>query len=218
MNTTLTSLPVDGSTGYASFTNDYSLITSETPLGTYTIPVSCGVIFVEDNAWIEGTVASKVTIAAADVVDPGVYPNIVLPNNILYAAFDGSDGLTAIASHNVLIGPNTPQNLTLDGIFIAQSGTFGRNLYDCNNPAYQYRGKLSMRSSFQCCARTIIGLGASAIADKAHGPAILIHYGHSYLTGKIRQSAALYAVYFHTMAVRRLAANELIYFRYAYRR
>jgi hypothetical protein len=144
VSTTLTSIPVDGSTGYASFANDYSLIVDETVFGTYTIPADCGVIFVEDNAWIEGTVSTKVTVVAANVVNQGVSPNIVLPNNITYTVFDGSTGLTAIASHNVLIGPNTPQDLTLDGIFVAQSGAFGRNLYDCNNSAYQYRGKLFM--------------------------------------------------------------------------
>lgn len=121
---------------------DYTLISSEQTLGTYTIPSNCGVIFVEDNAWIEGMVSQKVTIIAADVADQGVYPNIVLPNNITYTAYDGSAGLTAIASRDVLIGPNTPQDLTLDGIFVAQSGAFGRNLYDCSHSSYQYRGKL----------------------------------------------------------------------------
>ena len=147
VNTSLTSVPVDGSTNYTSDANDYSLISSETTVGTYTVPSTCGLIFVEDNAWIEGSISQKVTVVAADVADVGVYPNIVLPNNITYTVYDGSTGLTAIASHNILIGPNTPQNLTLDGIFVAQSGAFGRNLYDCDWPAYQYRGSLTMLGS-----------------------------------------------------------------------
>jgi hypothetical protein len=147
VSTSLWSVPVDGSSG--SFIKDYSLIATngETTLGTYPIPSNCGLIFVEDNTWIEGTVSGKVTIVAANVADTGVYPNIVITNNILYTAFDGSVGLTAIASHNLLIGPNTPQNLTLDGIFVAQSGAFGRNwYYDCytGSSGYQYRGTLSM--------------------------------------------------------------------------
>lgn len=147
VNTTLKSVPVDGSTGYISSTNDYSLITGEPTNSTYTIPAGCGVIFVEDNAWIEGIISTKVTVIAANANSAsGIYPDIVLPNNITYTAFDGSAGLTAIASRNVLIGPNTPQDLTLDGIFVAQSGSFGRNRYDCSGggSAYQYRGKLSM--------------------------------------------------------------------------
>ena len=145
VSTNISSVPVDGSTGFSFYAKDYSLITSESVLGTYPIPANCGVIFIEDNAWIEGSVSSKVTLIAANVTTQGVYPNIVLPNNLTYTAFDGSAGLTAIASHNILIGPNTPQDLTLDGIFVAQSGAFGRNLYDCNaSSAYQYRGTLSM--------------------------------------------------------------------------
>ncbi len=151
VNTRLKSVPADGSTSYSNPTSDYSLISNESAVGTYSIPASCGVIFVEDNAWIEGTIASKVTVVAANVTRPGGKPNIILPNNLVYTAFDGSVGLTAIASHNVLIGPNTPQDLTLAGIFVAQSGAFGRNMYNCssnsNGSSYQYRGKLYMLGS-----------------------------------------------------------------------
>jgi hypothetical protein len=140
----LMSIPVDGSTGYAHSVHDYSLITGESAVGTYAIPPSCSLIFVEDNVWLEGTIPSKITVVAADVAHPGVYPDVVLRNNIVYTAFDGSVGLTVIASHNILIGPDTPQDLTLDGLFVAQSGAFGRNLYACDMPLYQYRGKLSM--------------------------------------------------------------------------
>ena len=140
VNQNLYSYPADGSANW--FVPDYSLISSETTLGTYTIPSQCGVIFVEDNAWIEGSISSKVTVVAADVADQGVYPNIVVPNNITYTAFDGSAGLTAIASHDLLIGPNTPTNLTMDGIFVAQSGVFGRNFYSCNS-SYADRSDLN---------------------------------------------------------------------------
>ncbi|MHB0865873.1 MAG: hypothetical protein ACYC1Y_03175 [Minisyncoccota bacterium] len=137
--TNLLSYPADGSS--QSFVHDYSLIKSEAFLGTYAIPPTCGVIFVEDNAWVEGSLSTKVTVVAANVVDAGVYPNIVVPNSITYTAFDGSAGFTAIASHNVLIGPNSPMNLTMDGIFVAQSGVFGRNFYSCNQ-SYASRSNL----------------------------------------------------------------------------
>lgn len=144
VNTTLKSIPVDGSTSFATAVNDYTLITGESLLGTYNIPSSCGLIYVEDNVWVEGTISGKITLVAANVVSAGIYPDIVIPNNIVYTAFDGSVGLTAIASHNVLIGPDSPQDLTLNGIFIAQSGAFGRNMYGCSTPTYQYRRNLTM--------------------------------------------------------------------------
>ncbi len=138
--TTLSSYPADGSA--SSFVSDYTLINNESNVGTYAIPANCGVIFVEDNAWIEGTITQKVTVIAANVVNPGVNPNIVVPNNLVYSAFDGSVGLTAIASHNLLIGPNAPTNLTMDGIFVAQSGAFGVNLYTTS--PYSQKGNLNM--------------------------------------------------------------------------
>lgn len=147
VETNLSSIPNDGSTNYLDYAKDYSLITGETVLGTYTIPAGCGAIFVEDNVWVEGTISMKITLVAANAIPAsGVSPNMVITNNITYTTFDGTAGLTAIASNNLLIGPNTPQDLTLDGIFVAQSGAFGRNLYDCSNggTAYQYRGKLTM--------------------------------------------------------------------------
>jgi hypothetical protein len=122
---------------------DRILIQNETLHSTYTIPASCGLIFVEDNVWVEGTVPSKVTVVAANVTDGDIKPNAYLTNNILYGAADGTDGLTLIAQNNVLIAPNSPQNMTLNGVFIAQGGAFGRNLYQCPS-AYEPRTSLTI--------------------------------------------------------------------------
>lgn len=114
----------------ADDTDDWALIGNETAYATVTIPSSCGLIFVEDNVWVEGTIPSKVTLVAANVVNAGVAPNAYLVNNIQYGATDGSDGLTLMAEHNVLISPSAPNSMTLNGIFIAQDGAFGMNAYD----------------------------------------------------------------------------------------
>ena len=119
-------LPVDNPVAYV---NDYTLINTQSFYETYTLPSNCGLIFVEDNTWIEGTIPEKVTVVAADVADQGVYPDIVLHGNIVYGATDGSDGLTVIGAHDILIAPDSPNTMTLDGIFVAQSGAFGRNYY-----------------------------------------------------------------------------------------
>jgi uncharacterized protein YkuJ len=140
--------PIDGVS-----TSDNTIIASETTLGTYSIPSTCGLIFVEDDVWVEGTVDKKVTLVAADVTNSGVKPNIILPNNITYTATDGSVGLTAIAENNVLIAANSPQNMTLNGIFVAQTGAFGRNLYDCPS-SYEPRGTLTIRGTTVSNLRT----------------------------------------------------------------
>ena len=114
---------------------DYNIIKTQTYLGNYTVPSSCAVIFVEDRAWIEGTVSSKVTVAAADFIDSNYSPDAYLANNILYSAYDGTAGLTVIAEGNVLIPLNSPDIMEVHGIFVAESGSYGRNLY-LNNSAY----------------------------------------------------------------------------------
>lgn len=129
---------------------DRTLINNKTFYATYAIPSACSLIFVEDNVWVEGTIDRKVTVVAANVTNTGVEPNAMLPGNITYAATDGSDGLTLIAENNILITPNSPTNMTLNGIFVAQGGAFGRNYYwrssndDRCNTSYEPRGTLTI--------------------------------------------------------------------------
>lgn len=121
---------------------DRMLVSNETFYSTMTIPADCGLIFVEDNVWIEGVVDSKVTVVAANVTTTGIEPNVMLPDNLTYAQTDGTDGLTVIAQNNILITPDSPYNMTLNGIFVAQGGAFGRNYYA--NPTYDARGTLTI--------------------------------------------------------------------------
>jgi len=107
--------------------NDYHTITSQTLVGTYTIPAGCPVIYSQAKLWLEGVVGSKITVLAADT---GSYnPDVILQNNITYASGSGSSGLTAIAERSVVTPLVSPDNLTVRGVFVAQSGYFGRNYY-----------------------------------------------------------------------------------------
>ncbi len=145
--TRLSVVPVNG----ADPSSDYALIGNETAYNTYTIPATCGLIFVEDNTWVEGTIPAKVTLVVANVTTPGVTPDAFLRSTIAYASPDGSDGFTLISSHDVLITPDSPQNMTLDGVFVAQGGAFGRNYYGnaglgCDG-TYEPRGTLTILGS-----------------------------------------------------------------------
>ncbi len=109
---------------------DYHVISQETKIySDQTIPSGCGLIFLEDNLWIEGNVKGKTTIVSADLIHPNIDTNIILNGNINYTTFDGSDGLAVVAEHNILIPLYSPDQMTLDGIFLAQKGHFGRNHY-----------------------------------------------------------------------------------------
>lgn len=95
----------------------------------YAIPAGCPIIFIEDNVWLEGTVSGNATLVAANLVNAGIDPNIVLTGNITYAHASG-DGLTAIAENSLLISLQSPDAMHLSGIFVADKGHLGRNRYD----------------------------------------------------------------------------------------
>ncbi len=112
-----------------SNTIEPSIIKGQTLLGTYNIPSSCSLMFFEDRVWVEGTVNGKVTVVAA-TPDAGTTPDTYLNNNIYYAAYDGTDGITVIAERNVLIPLVVPNTMEIHGIFIASNGHYGRDLFD----------------------------------------------------------------------------------------
>ncbi len=117
----------DPAVGYYDW-DDFS-ISSEYLYGTYVIPPSCSVIYVEDRIWPEGVIKGKVALATANLVDLNVNADAILKNNITYASSDGSDGFTLVSEGSVYIGPQSADNLELHGIFVAQTGAFTRNHY-----------------------------------------------------------------------------------------
>lgn len=122
---------------------DYFTITSEYRYGQ-PIPIdsTCPLIFFEDNLWPEGVVKGKVTVVSANLINPNLDTDVILPGDIDYTVKDGSDGLTLISERNILIGPQSPNQMELRGIFVAQKGRFSRNHYPGN-----FREKLEIYGS-----------------------------------------------------------------------
>lgn len=111
---------------------DYFTISNEIYYQNFSIPSSCSAIFVEDNLWPEGKIKGKVILVSADLIDPNKDTDIILEKNLDYSTTTGSDGLTLIGERNVLIGPDSPNEMILRAIFIAQKGHFSRNHYPGN--------------------------------------------------------------------------------------
>lgn len=91
----------------------------------FTVPVPAnGVIFVEDNTWVEGVVNGRVTVVAAELpYSANSAPTIYIPNNITYLSKDGADVLGLISQKDVVVTYNAPDDLEVDAAMIAQNGS-----------------------------------------------------------------------------------------------
>ncbi|MFA7319559.1 MAG: pilus assembly PilX N-terminal domain-containing protein [Parcubacteria group bacterium] len=109
----------------------------------YAIPNN-GVIFVESNIWLEGTInKNKVTIVAANLIGGGESNIFIGNNNILYTNLDGADILGVIAQNDVEVIRNSQNNLVIDGAFIAKDGRVGRENYGMSD----YKSSITMNGS-----------------------------------------------------------------------
>jgi Tfp pilus assembly protein PilX len=102
---------------------------NRTLLSNKPIPAN-GVIYVEDNLWVEGTVKGRVTVAAAVLpYVAGTAPSIMIPNNIVYLAKDGTNSLGLISQQDILVTYDAPNSLEIDAALIAQNGADQRWYY-----------------------------------------------------------------------------------------
>ena len=92
-----------------------------------------GIIYVEDRTWVEGTVAGRVMVAVAKLpYNAATAPSILIPNNILYTAKDGSASLGLLAQQDVLITYSSPNDLEIDAAMVAQNGSTERYYFPGN--------------------------------------------------------------------------------------
>jgi len=97
----------------------------------YPLPAN-GIVFVEDDAWIEGTSGSDFTLVAARLSGGGNEASIILPNSLVYAQI-GQEGKTGLIAQKDIIVPNdVPANLTIHAAMYAQNGIISRPPYRNN--------------------------------------------------------------------------------------
>lgn len=99
---------------------------------TQTLPTN-GLIFIEDRTWVEGTVSGRVLVAAARLpYNVNTAPSILIPNNILYTAKDGTVTLGLLAQKDILVTYFAPATLEIDAALIAQNGSVQRYYFPGN--------------------------------------------------------------------------------------
>jgi len=120
-------------------------IQNQTLLGNYAFPAN-GIIFLEDNIFINGQVNSaRLTIIAALLPDnASTRKNIIINNDLLYTNYDGSDVIGLIAQGNINAGLVSEDDLRIDAALIAQNGRVGRHYYENDCSPYNIRQTITL--------------------------------------------------------------------------
>lgn len=120
--------PVWGYDG-EDWVRDSDDIKNESFEGNYTIPSSCGIIFVEDDLWIEGVIKGKVTVVAAKI-QGSAKKKIRIVGDLIYNAKTGADVLGLVSQTDILIPLYDAANdLEIDAALLAQGGHVFRKHY-----------------------------------------------------------------------------------------
>jgi len=103
----------------------------------YDLPEN-GLIFAQDDVWVEGTVKGKVTVVAAnlELTRPN-FAKITINDNITYFVpdgypddyRDGNSSLGLMAEGNVLVPGYSPTNLRIDAVMLSQNEHVYRRNY-----------------------------------------------------------------------------------------
>ncbi len=144
-------------------------IISEKDTTNYTIP-NGGIVFVENNAWVEGKIdKKKVTIVAANLIG-GQKANIYVGmHNLTYTNFDGQDIIGLIAQKNVEALRDSQNFLTIDGALIAQSGRVGRKFYSCRDYRSYFFCWIYRCVNYSLDSKNTITLNGSLATDLRYG-------------------------------------------------
>lgn len=114
-------------------------------LGNYAFP-SNGLIFVEDNLWIDGTInTARLTIAAGRFPDnANTRKSITINNDLKYTNYNGTDVISLIAQKNINVGFVSEDDLQIDAALVAQNGRVGRYYYSSACSTYYTRSILRL--------------------------------------------------------------------------
>ncbi len=117
----------------------------QTFVANYPIP-SNGLIFVEDNVWVDGQIqTARVTLAAGRFPDNATNrPDIIINNDLLYSTYDGQDVISLIAQGDITTGLNSDNNLRIDAALVAQNGRAGRFYYSSSCGSNYVRDSLTL--------------------------------------------------------------------------
>src|SRR3989339_792124 len=110
---------------------------------TFTIPDD-GLIFVEGNVWVDGTVdGKKITIAAANLLGGDPADIFIGLGNIRYTDYNCENIIGLVAQRNITVIRDCPDDFVIDAALIAQSGKISRGNYSLNKSTLTFNGALA---------------------------------------------------------------------------
>jgi hypothetical protein len=121
---------------------------------------SNGVIFVDDNVWVDGTINNaRVTVVSGIIgaSSANSYTNITINTNLKYTNTDGSDVIGLIAQGNINAGMVSDDTYEIDGALVAENGRVGRFYYNShctlNSVDYSQRSSLTLEGMIATAIR-----------------------------------------------------------------
>ncbi len=120
-------------------------VNNTSAVGTYAIPAN-GLIFVEDNLWVEGSINSaRVTIANGRFPDnPANRPQLNVNHDLTYTNYDGTDVIALISQGNINVGMVSDTDLRIDAALVSQNGRVGRYFYESDCSPYHTRNSIML--------------------------------------------------------------------------
>ena len=138
-------------------------IQNQTLLGNYSFP-SNGIVFLEDNVWVEGQINNgRITIASGRFPEStSTNTSITINNNLTYTNFDGKDVIGLIAQQDFNVGLKSLDNLTIAAAIVAKNGRVGRFYYPSQCGAEYIRNSLTLFGAITTNKRYGFAYGTTA--------------------------------------------------------
>jgi len=128
-------------------------INTQTLIGSYAIPAN-GILFLEDNVWVDGVLNGRLTIAAGRFPDVATdRRSITVNQDITYASYGGTNALSLIAQQDINVGLVSDTDLRIDAALIAQNGRVGRFYYGSSCAPYSARQSITLFGSMMTANR-----------------------------------------------------------------
>lgn len=117
----------------------------ETLVGNYPNPNN-GLIFVEDNVWVDGKInTARITIAAGAFPDNvNTRKSIIINKDLLYTNYNGIDVIGLIAQQDITVGMVSNDTIRIDAALMAVNGRAGRHYYSSWCSPYHLRTLLTL--------------------------------------------------------------------------